>query len=186
MIEVWQVEPELDYALVLNELRTHTTEWLVGERVAAVHEQRRWRMRELAVTLVLDERGAVDDSLAATDGVSVRALREKVATARALEDLPNVAAAAHAGSLSDEQLAPTAKLADPESDREWAARAPNTAPADLEQLAREARKPSMDEMRARRAARQWSMWWRKDAGMLATRGESPTLMVRWSRTCSIT
>ena len=33
----------------------------------------------------------------------------------------------------------------------------------------------MDEMRARRGARQWSMWWRKDVGMLATRGEIPDL-----------
>jgi hypothetical protein len=40
-------------------------------------------MRELAVTAVLDQRGAVDDSLAARDGVSVRSVRETVETARA-------------------------------------------------------------------------------------------------------
>ena len=110
------------------------------------------------------------------DGVSVRSLREKVATARALEELPNIADAAYRGALSDEQLAPAAKLADPESDREWAARAPNTAPADLAQLARDsAASPRWTRCGpgVRRAT--WSMWWKKDAGMLSTRGEIPDL-----------
>ena len=168
-------EHPFDYGVELHELRTHTTEWLVAERSAAVREQRRWRMRELAVTAVLAERGAVDDSWAAVDGVSVRSLRDTVATAQALEDLPCIAAAAHAGAMSDEQLKPTAQVADRESDAEWARRAPNTAPADLAQMARSARKPSMDDMRVRRAAREWSMWWKKDAGMLSTRGEIPDL-----------
>ena len=47
-------------------------------------------MDELAVTRVLDERGAIDDTLAQADGVSVRTVREAVATARALEDLPEI------------------------------------------------------------------------------------------------
>jgi hypothetical protein len=37
-----------------------------------IREQRRLDVEELAVTAVLDERGAIDDSLAAVDGVSVR------------------------------------------------------------------------------------------------------------------
>jgi hypothetical protein len=109
-------------------------------------------MRELAVTAVLDERGAVDDSLAAADGVSVRSVRETVETARALEDLPEVAAVAFEGRLSDEQLGPVARLADASSDAEWAQRAPNTAPSDLARLARTVENPTMDEARARRGA----------------------------------
>ena len=124
-------EHTFDYGLRVDELRTHTTEWLEARREELVIEQRRLHVEELAVTAVLDERGAIDDSVAAGDGVPVRRLREKVATARALEELPNIADAAYRGALSDEQLAPTAKLADAASDREWSVRAPNTAPADL-------------------------------------------------------
>src|SRR5687768_14188613 len=137
------MEVDFDYGLRIDELRCHTTEWLVARREELVAEQRRLHVEELAVVAVLDERGAIDDSVAAVDGVSVRSVRETVATARALADLPAVAAAAYHGALSDEQLAPAAKLADRESDREWALRAPHTAPADLAQLARTARKPAM-------------------------------------------
>jgi hypothetical protein len=104
----------------------------VARRTELIREQRRLDVEELAVTAVLDERGAIDDSLAARDGVSVRSVRETVETARALEDLPEVAAVAFEGRLSDEQLGPVARLADASSDGERAHRAPNTAPADLE------------------------------------------------------
>ena len=72
-----------------------------------MREQRRLRVEELAVTAVLDERGALDETTAARDGVSVDAVRERVETARALESLPAVAAAAYDGGLSDEQLGAT-------------------------------------------------------------------------------
>lgn len=164
-------ERTFDYSLRIDELRCRTTDWLKARRSGLVAEQRRLHVEELAVVAVLDERGAIDDSVAAADGVSVRSVRETVETARALGDLPHLAAAAHAGALSDEQLAPAARLADAESDREWAVRAPNVAPVDLARLARTARTPSMDEARARRAARDLSWWWRKDAGMLMFRGQ---------------
>src|SRR5436190_9396377 len=96
----------------LDQLRRRETRWLVARRVELVREQRRLRVEELAVTRVLDERGALDESVAAADGVSVRSVRETVETARALEALPEIAAAAHAGDLSHEQLAPVAALAD--------------------------------------------------------------------------
>jgi hypothetical protein len=164
-----------DYGSELHELRTHSTEWLRTEREALVREQRRLRIRELAVTAVLDERGAIDDALAAEDGVSLRSVRETVATARALEDLPEVAAAAYEGRLSDEQLRPTARLADPTTDAEWARRAANTSPGDLAQLARTQRTPTMDEVRARRAAREVGFWWNRPAGMLDGRFSLPDL-----------
>ena len=68
----------LDYGMLLHEFRTHTTEWVAGERAAAVRAQREWRMRELAATAVLDERGRIDDAVAAADGVSVRSVRERM------------------------------------------------------------------------------------------------------------
>ncbi len=74
---------------------------------------------ELAIVRVLDERGRIDVSVG-VDGESARTVREKVETARALESLPAVAAAAHAGRLSAEQLDAVVRLADEESDAEWA------------------------------------------------------------------
>jgi hypothetical protein len=64
-----------DVAEHLDELRRRPTEWLVARRDEAVREQRRWRVEELTVTRVLDERGAFDDTVAARDGVSCRSVR---------------------------------------------------------------------------------------------------------------
>jgi hypothetical protein len=144
-------------------------------RSELVREQRRLRVEELAVTAALDERGALDATTAARDGVSVDQVRERVETARALEELPAIAAAAYDGALSDQQLAPVARLADEASDREWAQRAPHTAPADLERLARCAVKPTSEEAHARRAAREFTMRWRPGTGMLSVRGELPDI-----------
>lgn len=168
-------ERTFDYSLELIALRTHTTEWLRARRKDLVAEQRRLHVEELAVVAVLDERGAIDDTLAATDGLSVRSVREKVATARKLEDLPHIAAAAHGGALSDEQLTPVTKLADASSDAEWARRAPHTSPGDLAQMARTRRKPSMNDMRARRAAREHGFWVNRRTGMLDGRYALPDL-----------
>jgi hypothetical protein len=124
---------------------------------------------------VLDARGAVDDATAARDGISVDQARERVETARALEELPAIAAAAHAGSISDQQLGPLARFADAENDREWAQRAPHIAPADLARLARCAVEPTSEEAHARRAARELTMRWRRNAGMLSLRAELPDI-----------
>ncbi len=159
----------------LNELRCRHTEWLLAARDEQIKIQRRARVRELELTRVLDERGALDDSVAARDGVSLRTLREGIECARALESLPQVAAAAHAGTLSNEQLHAVARLADERTDAEWARRAPNIAPADLARLARSAQKPSVEDSRRRREARHLRMWWQRDRGMLAIRGELPDL-----------
>jgi hypothetical protein len=159
----------------LHELRCRETGWLVAHRAELVREQRRLRVEELAVTRVLDERGALDRSIASDDGVSERTARQTVETARALESLPRIAAAAHAGALSDDQLGSVAQLADPASDAEWAARAPNVAPADLSRMVRCQRKPTTEEGRARREARSLRWWWAKDRGMLQIRGELPDI-----------
>ena len=159
-----------DYSLRLDELRSHSTEWLRSRRDELVAEQRRLRVEELAVVAILDERGMVDDSIAVTDGVSVRDMRATVETARALESLPEVAAVAHAGGMSPDQLTAVAQLADSHSDAEWARRAPNTMPADLARLARSHRVPTEDEARARRRARGLHGWWDEQTAMFRMGG----------------
>src|SRR5262249_34284556 len=162
-----------DFEALLGKLRRRPTAWLETRRDEIVREQRRLHGEELAWTRELDERGAIDEPLPGRDGVSARTVRETVETARALESLPSVAAAAHEGSLSSEQLGAVAQLADGSSDAEWARRAPNIPPADLARLARTQRKPTDDDARRPREARHLRMWWSRDRGMLGVRGELP-------------
>ena len=110
----------------LDELRCWSTTRLRARREELVRV-RRSRTEELTVVRVMDERGQIDVTVG-LDGESARMVREKVETARALESLPSIAAAAHAGALSAEQLGAVVKVADEESDAEWAARAPNVTP----------------------------------------------------------
>ena len=154
----------------LDELRCRPTEWLCDRRAELVREQRRLHVEELAVTKVLDDRGQRDLT---GNGMSARTARKTVEMARALESTPRIAAAAHAGHLSREQLEPVLEVADAASDAEWARRAPNCDPVDLNRIARRQRIVSTEDAAARRDAREWRMWWRKDAGMLSVRGELP-------------
>jgi hypothetical protein len=170
VIPPWFDRGVFDVGDHLDGLRAHSTGWLRARRDELVREQRRLRVEELAVVRVLDERRALDPGLAGRDGVSERSVRETVETARALESLPAVAAVAHAGELSSEQLGAVTQLADEVSDAEWAARAPHTAPADLARMVRTQRKPTAAESRARREARHLRMWWDKDQGLLQLRG----------------
>ncbi len=87
-----------DVADHLDELRSRST-GVVGRASRATW----WRevsagcsSRSSTIVRVLDERGQIDLSVG-RDGESARVVREKVETARALESLPAVAAAAHAG-----------------------------------------------------------------------------------------
>ncbi len=164
-----------DLADHLDELRSWPTDRLVAHHAHLVREERRLHLERLDVLLVLDERGRVDTTVGA-GGESARTVRENVEQARRLEALPNVAAAAHAGKLSDEQLGSVVKLADEASDAEWAARAPNTDPADLARLARNLSKPTTEDGQARREARGLRMWWEPGKGMLHVRGQLPDLM----------
>ncbi|MFI5045439.1 MAG: DUF222 domain-containing protein [Acidimicrobiia bacterium] len=160
----------------LDGLRCRDTAWLQARRAELVGIQREAAIEELAVIRVLDERDAIGPCLAGEDGVSSRTVREKVETARALESLPEIAAAAHDGALSSEQLAPLVELADEFTDAEWAARGPNMSPADLTRQAREQRKPTLEESQARWRARSLRMWWNPDKTMLHLRGDLPDLL----------
>jgi hypothetical protein len=157
----------------LDGLRCRETEWLLAERVRVIREKRRLEVRELALTKVLDERGALGADLAGRDGVSARTVRTMLDTARRLEAVPEVVAAAWDGRLSAEQLAPVVELADEDCDREWAVRAEHCSPADLARLARRKAVPSEAEGHRRRDARSLRMWWQHDTGMLSVRGELP-------------
>jgi hypothetical protein len=162
-----------DIARHLDGLRCRETDWLRHRREELVREQRRLHVEELAVLRVLDERRALDADLAARDGVTEKTLRAELETARALESLPEVAAAAHDGRLSAEQLAPVARLADETSDGEWAARAGDVTPTDLARLARVQRTSTAQDARRRREARHLRKWWDHDRGMLCGRFELP-------------
>src|SRR4249919_1120219 len=82
----------------LDQLRCRETAWLEARHDELTRGIRRMHAEDLKVVAILDERGRSADALAARDGISVRAAREKVATARALESLPHVAAAAQSVS----------------------------------------------------------------------------------------
>ncbi len=164
-----------DIADHLDDLRSWPTDRLRRELDVLVGEQRRLRTKELAVLRVLDERGQVDPTVEAA-GESARTVRDKLDTARAIESLPAVAAAAYEGELSGEQLSAVTKLADEASDAEWARRAPNVAPGELARLARNASKPSTEDSRQRYAARSLRMWWTPDKGMLHLHGQLPDVM----------
>ena len=159
-----------------DELRCWPTERLRARHEELLREQRRLYAEDLAVLRVLDERGQVDDALAARDGVSTRTAWETLETARALESLPALAAAAYEGALSAEQLSAVTKLADQDSDAEWARRAPNVAPGELARLARNVSKPSTEDSRARYEARSLRMWWTRSKGMLHLHGQLPDVM----------
>jgi hypothetical protein len=153
---------------------------VVARRREVVGEQRRLHTEELLLTRVLDERGRIDSTVG-LDGVSTRTMRETVETARALESLPAVAAAAHAGELSSEQLGSVVALADEDSDAEWAARGPNTPPADLARMARTKSKPTVEDWRTRQEARSLRMWWERDRGCCRCAGSSLTWWAPGSR-----
>jgi hypothetical protein len=160
---------------LVDEMRTHSTEWLRREHEELIAQQRRLRTREMAVLRVLDERGLVDVSIG-SDGESARVVRDKVETARALESLPAIGAVAVEGGFSDEQLTQVVRVADEGSDAEWAARAPNVTPADLSRLARQRSKPTVEDGQARHAARELWMKWDDQRAMLRFGGELPDVL----------
>jgi hypothetical protein len=63
------------------------------------------------------------------------------------------------------------KVAEPESDREWARRAQDASPQDLRQAARVKVKPTEAEGARRRATRRMHVWWQRESGMLGFQGQ---------------
>src|SRR4051812_5308984 len=160
------------FDVLVDELRTHSTEWLESRRREVIGAQRELHAEELAIVRVLDERGRIDSTMGAY-GDSARVVRDNVETARALESLPAISQVAFDGGFSDEQLSSVVQLADEESDREWARRAPNIDPLELARQARNLKRPSAEDSRARFAARELRMWRGRNSGMLQFRGQLP-------------
>jgi len=164
-----------DVGTHLDALRSWPTDRLRLHHEQLVREVRRLQLEDLDVLRVLDERGQIDVSVG-RDGESAHTMREKMETARSLESLPAIAAAAHAGTLSEEQLNEVVKVAEPDTDAEWAQRAPHMTPADLAREARQQRKPTVEEGRARYAARHFWTKWNRERTMLQVHGELPDVM----------
>jgi len=154
----------------LDELRTHSSEALRARRGELVREQRRLHVEELAVTRVLDERGVGPDP---EPGMTARGARETLEVARALETMPAIAQAAHAGTLSWDQVKPLVEVATPATDAEWAERAPRWAPADLQRQARAAKVVTAEDAAARREARELRWWDDPARGGVSWRGFLP-------------
>jgi hypothetical protein len=151
----------------LDELRCHPNDWLRAERSRVVTEHRRLRVRELAITRVLDERGALGP--VADASVPASQAKASVEVARALETRPALARAAAEGALSWEQLEPLTRIATPETDTEWARRGPSCTPLDLQRMARRARPLTEADAERRCQARELRTWREPDDGMTAGR-----------------
>ena len=164
-------EVGFDFAGRVEELRCHETDWLRAHVDGLVREQRRLHVEELAARRVLDDRGAFGPM--PDPSVSARTARADLETARALETLPQVAKAAHAGDLSTDQLHPLIELATPETDAEWARRAPNVPPVTLQRLARQRKEVTAAEAERRREARELRTWRESETGMAAGRWRLP-------------
>jgi hypothetical protein len=160
---------------LVDDFRNHSTEWLESRRRELIGEQRRLHSEELAIVRVLDERGRIDARLG-DHGESPQTVRQKLETARRLESLPNIGAAACEGQLSDEQLDQVVQLADEDSDAYWAERAPHAAPMELSRMARNAEKPSTEDSLARQEARSLTMRWNRTKTMLQLHGLLPDVM----------
>ena len=160
----------------LDELRTWPTDRLRTARDEATVEERRWKLRRVALDRALDERGATGgldaaEWVATRDQVRTQTARVEVDVARGLESLPTIAAAAERGELSFDQLEHLVVLATPATDVEWAKRGRATAPSDLARLVRRQRVVSEAEMAARHEAREFR-WWRQGE-VLQVRGQIP-------------
>ncbi len=157
---------------LLFELRCWETDRLRAERERVIVERRKLRTRELALTRVLDERDALAKDQAARDGETEAQSQRKRETAKKLEQLPNLGAAAMNGELSDEQLEPAADLADEDSDEEITERAKHASPVELQRMARDRRRAAREDSVKRRNRRSLRKWV-DDDGFLCGRFELP-------------
>ena len=169
--ETGEAEGVFDFSARVFEMRCHPNDVLRDKVKAARREQQRWRLEELAATRVLDEREALGDTPDPT--LSTRTVQSHLEVARALESMPQVAAKAHTGELTWDQLQPLAELATPDTDKEWARRGPNLSPVDLQRMARRAHKVTPADAEARHQARELRTWRPSAAGMGGGRWSLP-------------
>ena len=156
-------EETFEYRALVDEMRCCSTAALRSTIGESRRERERWRLRELAATLVLDERGALDTM--PDPSVSARTARSTVEVARQLEAMPEIAAAVHDGALSWDQLQPLVEVATPDTDAEWAQRGPRLSPVDLQRMVQRTRRVTAAEAEARHQARHLRSWRDDSQGM---------------------
>jgi len=162
-----------DFAAGVEALRARDTGWLCTRERELTRVEREARVERMMVKRVLDERGVLDRVPDAS--VSERTARAEVEVARRLESQPEIAAAAHAGRISWDQLQPLVELATPDTDAEWARRGARAAPAELNRMARKTRAVSLAEAEARHRAREFRWWRTNDGDMLRVSGAIPDI-----------
>jgi hypothetical protein len=64
------------FDVLVDELRTHSTEWLESRHCEVIGAQRELHAEELAVVRVLDERGRIDATIGSNGG-SAQTVRDK-------------------------------------------------------------------------------------------------------------
>ncbi|MEX5711454.1 DUF222 domain-containing protein, partial [Parafrankia sp. FMc6] len=100
-------------------------------------------------------------------GIGLRAAREHLATARALEQLPAVRAAFADGIISYSKVRAITRIADPTTERLWLEHALHCTAGQLERLVRTLRQATADpDDRARTQAARRVTWRTDDDGML--------------------
>ena len=106
-------------------------------------------------------------------GLSHRTAAEWVRLANALNELPRIASAFAEGLLSWDQLRAVVSMATPDSDAEWAERAPTLSAAALEALALQARLVSKEADAQAHASRRLTWRWDHDHQWLRLTGRLP-------------
>ena len=138
---------------------------VIGQ-VNALEVATRATMMKLVAAFDLSEAWREDGATSTTAwlayrlGLSHRTAAEWVRLAGALRELPRTAAAFAEGLLSWDQLRAVVALATPDTDAEWAERAPTLSAAALEAMARQARVVTREQAEAAHARR--SLRWRWD------------------------
>ncbi len=120
-MEAWPARPDPLAALVTHERRRRADDAEMLEVLARLDED--WPDDPAIPDLVCE--------LAVGLGVSSSTARERIRIARALRDLPEIALAHREGRLSWDQLRWVTMFATPETDMEWAVRAPRMRPLAL-------------------------------------------------------
>ena len=169
-----------DVGTHLDELRSWSTDRLFAAPTNTSCVSSAVRSSRTSTCCACSTSGQIDVSVG-RDGESARTVREKVETARALESLPAVAAAAHAGTLSDEQLAEVVKLADEHTDAESQRRGHRTSrPATSGAWHGRRSKPTVETSRARRTGPR-HLWMHWDRGPRDAPGAGRACPTSWAR-----
>jgi hypothetical protein len=135
------------------------------EAVAICDERRLWQR---------DGATSMTPWLAARYEMAWGTAREWVRIARALRNLPAIAAAYRSGGLSWDQLRPLTRFACAETDALWAARAPSMSAAALHREARRHERIRLRDAEDIYRRRSLSMWWDDELPICYLEGTLPS------------